>query len=91
MWVIVIAVAAVSAALGYLLLDPASGLTGAFAQGFAAGALLAMVTDTMLPEAYDVRRSTQERWWRSDSRSRSCCRRSDTRGEVQSLEITSSA
>jgi ZIP family zinc transporter len=54
MWVIVIAVAAVSAALGYLLLDPASGRTGVFAQGFAAGALLAMVTDTMLPEAYDV-------------------------------------
>jgi ZIP family zinc transporter len=54
MWVIVIAVAAVSAGLGYLLLDPASGRTGVFAQGFAAGALLAMVTDTMLPEAYDV-------------------------------------
>jgi ZIP family zinc transporter len=54
MWVIVIAVAAVSAAVGYLLLDPASGRTGAFAQGFAAGALLAMVTDTMLPEGYDV-------------------------------------
>ena len=45
---------AVSAALGYLLLDPASGRTGAFAQGFAAGALLAMITDTMLPESYDV-------------------------------------
>jgi zinc transporter, ZIP family len=54
MWLVVIAVSAVSAALGYLLLDPASGRTGAFAQGFAAGALLAMVTDTMLPEAYDV-------------------------------------
>ena len=54
MWVIVIAVAAVSAALGYLLLYPASGRTGVFAQGFAAGALLAMVTETMLPEAYDV-------------------------------------
>ncbi len=54
MWGIVVAVAAVSAALGYLLLDPASGRTGAFAQAFAAGALLAMVTDTMLPEAYDV-------------------------------------
>jgi zinc transporter, ZIP family len=53
-WVIVIAVAAVSAALGYLLLDPASGRNGAFAQGFAAGALLAMITDTMLPESYDV-------------------------------------
>ena len=31
----------------------ASGHTGAFAQGFAAGALLAMVADTMLPEAYE--------------------------------------
>jgi ZIP family zinc transporter len=54
MWLIVIAVAGVSAALGYVLLDPASGRSGAFAQGFAAGALLAMITDTMLPEAYDV-------------------------------------
>ena len=54
MWLIVIVVSAVSAALGYVLLDPASGRTGAFAQGFAAGALLAMITDTMLPESYDV-------------------------------------
>ena len=56
MWLVVIAVAALSAALGYALLDPASGRTGAFAQGFAAGALLAMVADTLLPEAYDVER-----------------------------------
>jgi ZIP family zinc transporter len=56
MWLVVIVVAAVSAALGYALLDPASGRTGALAQGFAAGALLAMITDTMLPEAYDVER-----------------------------------
>jgi ZIP family zinc transporter len=56
MWLVVMAMAAVSAALGYLLLDPVSGRSGAFAQGFAAGALLAMVTDTMLPEAYDVER-----------------------------------
>jgi ZIP family zinc transporter len=54
MWLLVVVVSAVSAALGYLLLDPASGRTGAFAQGFAAGALLAMITDTMLPESYDV-------------------------------------
>jgi len=56
MWTLVIVVAAASAALGYALLDPASGRTGAFAQGFAAGALLAMVTDTMLPEAYEEER-----------------------------------
>jgi zinc transporter, ZIP family len=54
MWLIVILVAALSASLGYAMLDPASGRTGAFAQGFAAGALLAMITDTMLPEAYDT-------------------------------------
>jgi ZIP family zinc transporter len=54
MWLVVVVVSAVSAALGYLFLDPASGRTGAFAQGFAAGALLAMITDTLLPEAYDV-------------------------------------
>ena len=54
MWVIVIAVAGVSAGLGYALLDPTHGHTGAFAQSFAAGALLAMITDTMLPEAYRV-------------------------------------
>jgi hypothetical protein len=54
MWLLVVAVSALSAALGYLLLDPASGRNGAFAQGFAAVALLAMITDTMLPEAYDV-------------------------------------
>jgi ZIP family zinc transporter len=56
MWLIVVVVAAVSAALGYVLLDPASGHTGAFAQGFAAGALIAMTTDTLLPEAYEVER-----------------------------------
>ena len=56
MWLIVVVVSAVSAALGYALLDPTHGHTGAFAQGFAAGALLAMITDTMLPEAYDVER-----------------------------------
>jgi ZIP family zinc transporter len=54
MWLIVVAVSAVSAALGYALLDPTHGHTGAFAQGFAAGALLAMITDTMLPESYGV-------------------------------------
>jgi hypothetical protein len=32
----------------------AIGHSGAFAQGFAARALLAMVADTMLPEAYET-------------------------------------
>ncbi|HEU4398114.1 MAG TPA: ZIP family zinc transporter [Actinomycetota bacterium] len=54
MWSAVVVVSALSAAAGYVLLDPASGRTGALVQAFAAGALLAMLTDTMLPEAYKV-------------------------------------
>ena len=54
MWLAVVAVSAVSAALGYILLDPESGRAGALAQAYAAGALLAMLADTLLPEAYEV-------------------------------------
>jgi zinc transporter, ZIP family len=54
MWSAVTVVSAVSAAAGYALLDPASGRTGALVQAFAAGALLAMLADTLLPEAYEV-------------------------------------
>ena len=54
MWLIVIAVSALSAVAGYVVLDPSSGQPGALVQGFAAGALLAMLADTLLPEAYDV-------------------------------------
>jgi zinc transporter, ZIP family len=54
MWSVVIVVSAVSAAAGYALLDPTTGRTGALVQAFAAGALLAMLADTLLPEAYKV-------------------------------------
>ena len=54
MWLAVIVVSALSAAAGYVLLDPASGHTGALVQAFAAGALLAMLADTLLPQAYAV-------------------------------------
>jgi ZIP family zinc transporter len=54
MWSAVVVVSALSAAAGYVLLDPASGRTGALVQAFAAGALLAMLADTLLPEAYAV-------------------------------------
>jgi ZIP family zinc transporter len=52
MWALIVFVSACSAALGYVLLDPASGRTGALAEAFAAGALLTMVCNTMLPEAF---------------------------------------
>jgi ZIP family zinc transporter len=54
MWVAVALVSAVSAALGYVLLDPDSARTGALVQSFAAGSLLAMLANTMLPEAYEL-------------------------------------
>ena len=54
MWSAVVLVSALAAAAGYALLDPASGRTGALVQAFAAGALLAMLADTLLPEAYAV-------------------------------------
>jgi len=54
MWSVVTLAAGISSAAGYVLLDPSSGLTGALVQAFAAGALLAMVTDTLLPESYEV-------------------------------------
>jgi zinc transporter, ZIP family len=43
-----------SAAAGYVLLNPTRGQTGALVQAFAGGALLAMLADTLLPEAYKV-------------------------------------
>jgi ZIP family zinc transporter len=54
MWSGVSLAAGISAALGYVVLDPASGLTGALVQAFAGGALLAMVADELLPEAYET-------------------------------------
>jgi zinc transporter, ZIP family len=54
MWSVVVLVSAVSAAAGFALLDPHTGRTGALVQAFAAGALLAMLADTLLPEAYKV-------------------------------------
>jgi ZIP family zinc transporter len=54
MWLAIVLVSALSSAAGYALLDPHSGHTGSQAQAFAAGALLAMLADTLLPEAYAV-------------------------------------
>jgi ZIP family zinc transporter len=54
MWLAVIVVSAISAALGYAILGAEGERTGALAQAFAGGALLAMLADTMLPESYAV-------------------------------------
>jgi len=54
MWSVVVLVSGSAAAAGYGMLGPASGRTGALVQAFAAGALLAMLADTLLPQAYAV-------------------------------------
>ena len=54
MWSTVALVSGTACALGYLLLETEGG---AVAQAFAAGALLTMVTDTMLPDSYSVERT----------------------------------
>jgi zinc transporter, ZIP family len=54
MWSAVVVVSALSSAAGYALLDPEAGRTAALVQAFAAGALLAMLADTLLPESYTI-------------------------------------
>jgi zinc transporter, ZIP family len=52
LWTGVALVSGIASALGYGLLEDASDGTVAFVQTFAAGAILTMLADTMLPEAY---------------------------------------
>jgi zinc transporter, ZIP family len=51
-WTAIVLVSGASAALGYALLDGASENVVAFTQAFAGGAVLCMLTDTMIPQAY---------------------------------------
>ena len=53
LWLTVTAASAMAAALGYALLGDATPSAVAFIQAFAAGAILTMLADTMLPEAVD--------------------------------------
>jgi zinc transporter, ZIP family len=51
-WAVVVVVSAISAALGYGFLDGASGNLVGLIQAFAGGAVLTMLVDTMIPEAF---------------------------------------
>jgi ZIP family zinc transporter len=53
LWSAVVVVSAIAAAAGYVLLDGSSPDLIAFIQTFAAGAILVMLADTMMPEAFD--------------------------------------
>jgi zinc transporter, ZIP family len=51
-WAVVVVVSAISAALGYGFLDGASGNLVGLIQAFAGGAVLTILVDTMIPEAF---------------------------------------
>jgi zinc transporter, ZIP family len=53
LWAGVGLVCALAAPIGYGLLDDASGSSVAFVQAFAGGAILTMLADTMMPEAFE--------------------------------------
>jgi ZIP family zinc transporter len=54
MWTIVVAVSVLAAIAGWVLLDVMPSGGGAFAAAFAAGALLVMLADTLMPEAFEL-------------------------------------
>jgi ZIP family zinc transporter len=53
LWLLVTAVSAVASLAGYGLFDSASATTVAFVLAFAGGAVLTMLADTMMPEAFE--------------------------------------
>jgi zinc transporter, ZIP family len=53
LWLLVVGLSVVAGAFGYASFASASEETGAFVQSFAAGALLTMLADTMMPEAFE--------------------------------------
>lgn len=53
MWVMLVAVSAACAGLGYALVFWLPAMDGRYAQAFAAGAMLTMLADAMMPEAFE--------------------------------------
>ena len=53
LWLGIVAVSALAAAVGFAVVNNSSTKTGALVESFAAGALLTMIADEMAPEAYE--------------------------------------
>ncbi len=53
MWMLLVICSAVCAGLGYYMIIIFPGADGKYAQAFAAGAMLTMLTDAMIPEAFE--------------------------------------
>ena len=54
MWTAVVAASVVATIGGWLLIDNVGNAGGAFVTAFAAGALIVMLADTLMPEAFDL-------------------------------------
>ncbi len=54
LWTVVVAVSVVASAAGWLAIDRMPNAAGAFALAFAGGALLVMLADTLMPEAFEL-------------------------------------
>lgn len=53
MWLMLVLVSAIAAGLGYLLVIAVPTVDGQLLEAFAAGAMLTMLADTMMPEAFE--------------------------------------
>ena len=53
LWMMIVLVSAACAALGYGVVNWLPGAQGLYAQAFAAGAMLTMLADAMMPEAFE--------------------------------------
>ena len=53
MWLMLVLVSAISSGVGYALVNRIPAINGFHAQAFAAGAMLTMLADAMMPEAYE--------------------------------------
>ncbi len=53
MWTVLVIISGVSAGLGYFIVNALPNIDGRLAQAFAAGAMLTMLADAMMPEAFE--------------------------------------
>ena len=53
MWVVLVIISALCAGLGFFAMQWLPSTTGQYAQAFAAGAMLTMLADAMMPEAFE--------------------------------------
>lgn len=53
MWLTLVGISALCAGFGYLIIQWLPGVDGRLAQAFAAGAMLTMLADAMMPEAFE--------------------------------------